>query len=84
MATKLPPADCIRCGRSINPYADCVYCVECIGVGGARLLDEAGEVLPLPERDRTPTRPELPAMPMRELVEKDPEHVWGDRNGAGL
>jgi hypothetical protein len=30
----------------------------------------------LDAQDRTPTRPEIPAMPMKDLVEADPEHCW--------
>ena len=46
----------------------------------ARHDDELAAYLKrLQERDRTPTRPEIPAMPMKDLVEKDPEHVWGGR-----
>ncbi len=32
-----------------------------------------------PDRERTPTRPEMPAMPMRDIVEQDPDHVWSKR-----
>jgi hypothetical protein len=45
--------------------------------------DRAGQVHVSRDEHPTPALG-LPAMPMRALVEQDPEHVWVKRNGAGL
>lgn len=77
------PAGCFHCEAPATVFDEADkrwLCAPCKGETDA----ERARELEAYRAGRPATQPELRAMPMRELVATDPEHVLGDRNGAGL